>query len=102
MRKQDKMIIWPAYFDVARTREKGRRVPRSLAVQSPRVVEVEEATRRLGLKPELRADVAYPKSPWSKGGMVLVEKRQPKEETINRIARLLPKIRNELQAAPKK
>ncbi len=95
MRKQEKAIIWPAYFDLTRTRGKGRRVPKSLAVQSPRVSEVEEAARRLGFKPELRLDVAYPKSPWSKSGMVLVEKRHPKEEIINRIAKLLPKVRSE-------
>lgn len=95
MRKQEKAIIWPAYFDLTKTRAKGRRVPKSLAVQSPKISEVEEAARRLGFKPELRPDVAYPKTPWSKNGMILVEKRHPKEEIINRIAGLLPKIRSE-------
>ncbi len=95
MRKQEKAIIWPAYFDLTRTRGTGRRVSKSLAVQSPRVSEVEEAARRLGFKPELRLDVAYPKSPWSKSGMVLVEKRHPKEEIIRSIAKLLPKVRSE-------
>jgi len=95
MRKQDKAIIWPAYFDLTKTREKGRRVPKNLAVQSPKVGEIEEAARQLGLKPELRADVGYPKNPWSKGGMILVEKKSSKEQLIKRIAKQLSKVRSE-------
>jgi Ca2+-transporting ATPase len=33
MRKQTKAIIWPAYFDQGKTRMKGRRVPKNIAVQ---------------------------------------------------------------------
>jgi signal recognition particle subunit SRP19 len=95
MRKQEKAIIWPAYFDLTKTRAKGRRVPRNLAVQSPKIVEVEEAARLLGLKPELRVDVGYPKAPWSKVGMILVEKKSSKEQIIKRIAKALAKVRIE-------
>ncbi len=102
MRKQDKAIIWPAYFDASRTRENGRRVPKNLAVQSPKIGEVEMAARHLGLNPELRADVAYPKSPWSKGGMIMVEKRHPKEEILKLIAKQLPIVRTEQAALQQK
>ena len=53
MRKQDKIIIWPVYFDQTETRKNGRRVPKSLAVQHPKIVEVKTAVERLGLKHEL-------------------------------------------------
>jgi signal recognition particle subunit SRP19 len=96
MRKQDKAIIWPAYFDLAKTRSKGRRVPKNLAVQSPKITEIQEAAVMLGLKHEVIADKGYSKAPWLKTGMLLVEKKGSKEQTIARLAKQLLKTRNEL------
>jgi signal recognition particle subunit SRP19 len=95
MRKQDKAIIWPAYFDQAKTRKEGRRVPKSLAVQSPKIQEIEEAAEKLGLKHEIAMEAGYPKTPWVKTGMIMVEKKGSKEQTIKKIAKQLLKIRSE-------
>jgi signal recognition particle subunit SRP19 len=95
MRKLDKVIIWPAYFDSAKTRKEGRRVPKSLAVQSPKITEIKEAAEKLGLKHEINTEVAYSKTPWVKTGMLLVEKKGTKEQTIQKFAKQLPKIRGE-------
>jgi signal recognition particle subunit SRP19 len=96
MRKQDKAIIWPAYFDQAKSRNEGRRVPKSLAVPSPKIDEVTEATRKLGLKHEVRSEMGYPKTPWLKTGMLLVEKKEAKEQIIKKIAKQLQKMRSEV------
>jgi signal recognition particle subunit SRP19 len=95
MRKQDKFIIWPAYFDLTRTRKEGRRVPKSLAVQSPKILEVQEAAQKLGLEFEVVVDKGYSKTPWVKAGMLLVEKKGSKEQVISRIAKQVLKARNE-------
>jgi signal recognition particle subunit SRP19 len=95
MRKQDNAIIWPAYFDSVRTRKEGRRVPKSLAVQSPKIQEIEEAAEKLGLKHELALEAGYPKTPWVKTGMMMVEKKGSKEQTMKKIAKQLLKIRSE-------
>jgi signal recognition particle subunit SRP19 len=95
MRKQDKAIIWPAYFDSAKTRKEGRRVPKNLAVQSPKIAEITDAVVKLGLKHEVAAEADYPKMPWSKAGMILVEKQGSKEQTIKKIAKQLLKVRSE-------
>jgi signal recognition particle subunit SRP19 len=95
MRKQDKAIIWPAYFDQAKTRKEGRRVPKSLAVQSPRIAEITDAAAKLGLKHEVVAEAGYPKTPWAKTGLLLVEKHGSKEQTIKKIAKQLLKVRSE-------
>ena len=95
MRKQDKAIIWPAYFDQAKTRKKGRRVPKNLAVPSPKIAEIKEAAEKLGLNHEINADVGYPKTPWAKTGMLLVEKQGTKEQVIKNIAKQLLKTRSE-------
>jgi len=99
LRKQDKIIMWPAYFDATRTRRDGRRVPKNVAVNIPRISEIKDATDKLRLKSELIADVAYPKIPGLKTGMLLVEKKQSKDRTIKEIAGQLQKIRG--TSAPK-
>jgi signal recognition particle subunit SRP19 len=89
MRKQEKIIIWPAYFDQAKTRKNGRRVPKNLAVHSPKILELQEAAQKLGLEFEVVMDKGYPKTSWAKTGMLLVEKKGSKEQVINQIAKQL-------------
>lgn len=98
MRKQYKVIIWPAYFDSGRTRKEGRRVNKPLAISSPKISEIEEAATRLGLEYEVIPEKGYPKSPWSRPGMILVEKQGSKEQVINKLVKQLQRSRNE---APK-
>jgi signal recognition particle subunit SRP19 len=95
MRKQDKAIIWPAYFDQTKTRKNGRRVPKSLAVQSPKIAEIKIAAEKLGLMHEFAPEAGYPKAPWVKTGMIMVEKKGSKEQIIRKIAKQLLKIRSE-------
>jgi signal recognition particle subunit SRP19 len=94
MRKQDKIIVWSAYFDSTRTRKDGRRVSRSLAVPTPRITEVKDAADRLHMDAELIPDVAYPKTSSQKAGMLQVKKKQSKEKTIKEIAVQLMRIRS--------
>jgi signal recognition particle subunit SRP19 len=98
LRKQDKVIIWPAYFDVARSREDGRRVPKILAVAFPKIAEMKEAAEKLSLACELFPDAGYPKVPYSKTGMLLVEKKGSKNQTITMIAKQLSNIRSAAKA----
>jgi len=93
MRKQDKVILWPAYFDAAKTREDGRRIPKSLAVPSPKILEIKDAAEKLGFECEL-VDAGYSKMPWLKTGMLLVKKKEPKDRIIRKIARQLLKVRS--------
>ncbi len=99
MRKQEKIIVWPAYFDSTKTRKDGRRVAKSVAVPSPRGSEVKEAADKVGLMAEFVADACYPKTPWLKTGMLLVKKKGSKEQTIGTIAKQLLKMRS--VSAPK-
>jgi len=94
MRKQDKIIVWPAYFDSTKTRGDGRRVPKSLGVPSPKILEIKEAVEKLGLSYEIVLDAGYPKTPWLKTGMLLVTKKESKEKVIRKIGEHLLKIRS--------
>ena len=97
MRKLDKFIIWPAYFDSGKTRKEGRRVTKNLAISSPKINEVEEAANNLDLENEIIPEKGYPKTPWQKTGILLVEKDGSKEEIIERIAKQLLNARIEMQ-----
>ena len=94
MRKQDKIVVWPAYFDSTKTRRDGRRIPKSLAVPSPKILEIKDAAEKIGLECELVGDAGYPKTPWLKTGILLAKKNEAKEQIIRRIAKQLLKIRS--------
>ncbi len=93
MRKQDKVVLWPAYFDSTRTRGEGRKVPKEMAVPSPKIMELKEAVQKLGLEHEISPEACYSKAPWIKMGMLLVAKKEPKNQLMKKIAKQLLKIR---------
>jgi signal recognition particle subunit SRP19 len=94
MRKQDKIVIWPAYFDSTKTRNDGRRIPKSLAVPSPKILEIKNAVEKLGLECALVLDTGYPKTQWLKTGMLLVQKNDSKDQITRKIAKQLLTIRS--------
>jgi signal recognition particle subunit SRP19 len=100
MRKLDKAIIWPVYFDCNKTRKDGRRVPKNIAVQSPKILEIKEAADKLALENEMNVEAHFPKAPWAKSGMLLVEKNEPKEKIIQKLAKQLMKIKSQQQQLP--
>jgi signal recognition particle subunit SRP19 len=102
MRKLDKAIIWPVYFDCNKTRKDGRRVPKSIAVQSPKILEIKEAADKLGLQNDVNLEAHFPKAPWAKSGMLLVEKREAKEKIIQKLAKQLLKIKSQPQVPAKR
>jgi signal recognition particle subunit SRP19 len=96
MRKLDNQaIVWPTYFDIAKTRKEGRRVPKNCAVQSPKIDELKQAADKLGLENELNIEARFPKTPWSKTGMLVVAKKEPKEAIIQKLAKQLAKIKSQ-------
>ena len=102
MRKQEKITIWPAYFDAGKTRMEGRRVQKNLSMSSPKILEIQEAATKLGLDNQLIPEKGYPKTPWNKAGMLLAEKQGSKEQVINRLAKQMLKARNEAPKADAK
>ncbi len=102
MRKLDKAIIWPIYFDCNKTRKDGRRVPKNMAVQSPKILEIKEAADKLGLENEVNLEAHFPKMHWAKTGMMLIEKKEAKEKIVQKLAKQLVKIKSQQQQLPAK
>ena len=47
MKEKDKQIIWLDYFDSNISRKQGRKVPKSIAISSPKIESLEEGLKRL-------------------------------------------------------
>jgi signal recognition particle subunit SRP19 len=93
MRKQNKIFLWSVYFDTNTTRADGRRVPKKLAVSSPKLEEIQIAAKRLGLQPVTVSDAAHPSSPWRRTGLLVIPKKEPKGKVLKKIAEELYNIR---------
>lgn len=78
MKDYDSVIIWLDYFNKNFSREKGRKVSRSLAVYDPQVSELVNAIESLGYtidKEHINDGARFPKRAHIKSGYVMVEKR---------------------------
>ena len=91
MRGKGKLRLWPAYFDADCTRKQGRRVTKTQATRGPTSEAIEKAAQKLALNPIVEPGQSYSKQPWAKTGMVLVDKKMKKTETINKVAAELKK-----------
>lgn len=83
------VVLYPLYFDANRSREAGRRVPRSLAVKNPTLAELQEAAKRAGHRVEVEEAVAHPSRAWEAEGRVLIVGGGKKTEIIQAVAEAL-------------
>ncbi|XXG97526.1 phosphatidylinositol synthase 1 (CDP-alcohol phosphatidyltransferase1) [Hypoxylon texense] len=69
---KDYQMLYPVYFDAARSRAEGRRVSKSLAVSNPLAREIAAACASLRLSPVFEAHRVHPKD-WANPGRVRVK-----------------------------
>jgi signal recognition particle subunit SRP19 len=93
MRKKNTILFWSTYFDLEKSRTQGRRVPKNLAVLSPKLDELQRAAKRLGLNPKVVSDTAHPCSPWKRTGLLIIPKTEAKGIILKKIAKELYKLR---------
>jgi len=97
MKKQEKILLWPVYFDSSKTRQQGRRVSKSLAVASPKLEEIQKAAKDMGFQAEVVINVKYPKTPWQKTGYILIPKKGSKTQMLREIAKKLISTRKQVR-----
>ncbi len=95
MRKQNKIILWPAYFDLTKTRKQGRKTAKNMAVPAPTQDEIQRAILRIGLQTQTIAEARHPKAPWQKTGLIIADKSASKTQIISRISKELAKTRTQ-------
>jgi signal recognition particle subunit SRP19 len=93
MRKRNKILLWPNYFDSEKTRKQGRRVPKNFAVPSPKLDELQRVAKRLGLNPEVVSNAAHPYSSWNRTGLLIIPKIEDKGIILKKIAKELLNLR---------
>lgn len=93
MKLKNRVIVWLVYLDSKRSRRSGRRLPKDIAIDSPRLEELIEAANKLGLNPEAYPNKAYPRSWWGETGYIIVDKKWPKQELLRKLAEEIAKIR---------
>jgi signal recognition particle subunit SRP19 len=84
LKQTGKMVVWPAALDSTKSRSQGRRLPKSQAVQTPRVDELELAGRKLSLDPVVTTGSALPRRWWDKTGYLLVKRGDKSRSRILR------------------
>lgn len=93
MRERNKIIIWPLYFDLRKTRSQGRRVPKKFAVPNPNLNSIQAAVEKMGLQYEAVPEASYPRSSWKKTGYISVSKKVARNRLLKEIAEKLSNTR---------
>ncbi|MFQ6123715.1 MAG: signal recognition particle subunit SRP19/SEC65 family protein [Candidatus Heimdallarchaeota archaeon] len=96
LRRERDLMFYPEYFDVNLSRAEGRRIPRNLAIKSPRVKELYLAAKRANLEVTLRESIAYTRRWWDKRGAIVVKKTALKTEILKQLTKSLREVRIEL------
>jgi signal recognition particle subunit SRP19 len=84
-------VLWPEYFDSARTRAEGRRVSKAMAVISPTLDMIVAALKKIGVEHKAETDRSYPGNWHEHKGRVLVEKKMTKTQLIAAVAEQMKK-----------
>ena len=95
MRKSGNYYIYPAYFEVHRSRHSGRRVPKKLALNLVTTSLIAKAAQRLGLEYSIESKVRYPSTWWMTSGVVLIKKtgNQTKTKLLQQLAKIMKTLK---------
>jgi signal recognition particle subunit SRP19 len=87
-----RIVLWPINIDSTATRGEGRKIPLRYAVRRPRVEEIVEAAKLLGLNPVVE-DARYPRRWWEQRQRIVVDKLGSKLRTLIEIAKAVNELR---------
>ncbi len=89
MKDYDNVIIWLDYYNKNLSRNKGRKIPKSLAIYDPLISELIGAANFLGYnisQDQINENARYPRRPHIKSGYIMIQKNNPKIKIIKNIA----------------
>jgi signal recognition particle subunit SRP19 len=100
-RDDNRIALWPEYFDSSVTKSQGRRVPAKLAMSGVTVEDIAKAAKRLKLNPKIERKKAFPSKWWRKSGRVLVKAADKKTKIIRKVALVMKKYRKQPKKSSK-
>jgi signal recognition particle subunit SRP19 len=99
MKQPGKCVVWPANIAASKSRKEGRRIKRSLSLDSLKLTEIFESAKRLGLNPQVVEKAGRPCSWWEKSGYVVVDRAgRTKSRVLADIAQTIQKSRAKVPA----
>jgi len=79
-------VIYPQYLDSKRSRQEGRRIPKSVSIPAPKESEFRSAAKDLKIRFEIQAGKSYPKAGKAGSFRVLVFTDETKSRVIEKLA----------------
>ncbi|MHA1985187.1 MAG: signal recognition particle subunit SRP19/SEC65 family protein [Promethearchaeota archaeon] len=87
------LIFWPQYFDLKRSRSKGRRLPRKFAIERVTTNIIAKAAKNLGYNAVVEQGYKYSRSWWDDPGRVVLDaKGKKKSKVLLEVAKEIRKI----------
>ncbi len=89
------LIIWSSYIDCNKSRAEGRKIPKELCINNPKLRDISEALKKMGYNTEIVKNKCYPREWWENVGYVKVKVDDDvhKLELIKKICKSLNKIK---------
>lgn len=100
MKDYDSVILWLDYYNKGLSRDKGRKISKSLAVYDPLISELIEAASSLGYKidkEQVNDNARYPRRPHIKSGYIMLPKKDTKNKILKNIAEKISNSRSKLK-----
>jgi signal recognition particle subunit SRP19 len=98
MKDYESVIVWLDYYNKGLSRNKGRRISKSLAIYDPLLSELIEAAFSLGYdipKDQINDSARFPRRPHIKSGYVMISKNNIlKNKLLKNIAEKMIHIRS--------
>ncbi len=94
-----KFVVWASELDARLSRKYGREIPKNLAVESPKLDEIIEATKTLGMKivkvewDKLNPRVSGLDETLRAKGMLVIESKYGKSKSLRLIAQKIREFR---------
>ena len=87
------LIFWPQYFDGKRSRNKGRRLPKKLALDKVTNNDIAKAAQNLGYNAVIEQGYKYSRTWWDDPGRVVLDaKGKKKSKILLEVAKELRKL----------
>lgn len=87
-------IIYPEYFDARLSRSDCRRVPKNIAVNSPKAEEISKILNKRDIPNRVEQHKHHPSTWFKKRGRVMINKRKkPKQQFLKGLGKELKKLR---------
>jgi len=81
--------LWMHYFDCSLPRKLGRKLPKHVCIEKPKLDEILEACKELGISCEPLPSKKYPRIWYKLSGMILAHTSESKYQLIKKIATIV-------------